>query len=77
MSKKIAVSLLAILVLTSAHIVQAQQTRLYRVGVIYEVGAIYAVVDGLKAALKDLGLQEGKQFVLELHDLKGDRNARA
>jgi ABC-type uncharacterized transport system substrate-binding protein len=33
---------------------------------------LYQVVDGLRAGLKELGLQEGKQLVLEIRDTKGD-----
>jgi putative ABC transport system substrate-binding protein len=31
------------------------------------------MIDGLRNGLKELGLQEGKQFVLEIQDLKGDQ----
>jgi putative ABC transport system substrate-binding protein len=65
-----------IALLGSAAIVQiaeAQQVKIYRVGVIFEGGSFSKVVDGLKDGLKDLGLQEGKQYVLEIRDLKGDR----
>ncbi len=75
MSMKIAVPLLAILVLASVHPAQAQQAKVYRVGVIFEGGPFYAVVDGLKDGLKELGFAEGKHYVLELRDLKGDRKA--
>ncbi len=67
--------MLATLVLSSAHLVQAQQTKVYRVGVIHEGGPIYAVVDGLKNGLRELGFEEGKQYLLENRDLKGDRKA--
>ena len=67
--------MLATLVLSSAHLVQAQQTKVYRVGVIHEGGPIYAVVGGLKSGLRELGFEEGKQYLLENRDLKGDRKA--
>src|SRR5260370_14753501 len=67
--------MVATLVLSSAHLVQAQQTKVYRVGVIHEGGPIYAVVDGLKNGLRELGFEEGKQYLLENRDLKGDRKA--
>jgi len=70
-SKKV----LATLVLSAAHLVQGQQTKVYRVGVIHEGGPYYAAVDGLKEGLKELGFIEGKQYVLETRDLKGDRRA--
>ena len=35
------------------------------------------MLDGLRAGLKDLGLEEGRHFALELRDLKGDLKAAA
>jgi ABC-type uncharacterized transport system substrate-binding protein len=54
---------------------QAQQPKVYRVGVITAGGAWYEVIDGLKAGLKQLGLEEGKQFILAIRDTKGDAKA--
>jgi len=71
MSKKMIVPFLATLVLATVHLAQAQQIKAYRVGVILEGGPFYAVVDGLKDGLKELGFAEGKHYVLEIHDLKG------
>lgn len=67
-----------IALLGSAAIVQlaeAQQGKVYRVGVILEGGPYYAQVDGLKDGLKELGFTEGKHYVLEIRDVKGDRKA--
>ena len=75
MRKKMVVPLLAALVLASVHLAQAQQIKMYRVGVIHEGGTFNAVVDGLKDGLGELGLKEGKNYVLEISDLKGDRKA--
>jgi putative tryptophan/tyrosine transport system substrate-binding protein len=75
MRKKIATLLIAALVLVSAHLAQAQQGKIYRVGVILEGGPFYAVVDGLKDGLRELGFEEGKQYLLQIRDLKGVRNA--
>ncbi|MBM4298468.1 MAG: hypothetical protein FJ143_12090 [Deltaproteobacteria bacterium] len=48
-----------------------------RVGVIY-LGDVFApVVDGLRAGLKELGVVEGKQVVLDIQDLKGDAKLAA
>jgi putative tryptophan/tyrosine transport system substrate-binding protein len=74
-SKKILVLFLATFVLASAHLAQAQQAKVYRIGVIHEGGPYTVVVDGLKDGLKELGLTEGKHYVLEIRDLKGDRKA--
>jgi putative ABC transport system substrate-binding protein len=75
MRAKLIVPLLASLVLASAHLVQAQQTRVYRVGIVLQGGPDYVMVDGLKSGLRDLGFAEGKHYVLEILDLKGDRKA--
>ena len=55
--------------------VEAQQTKVYRVGVIHQGGPYKAVVDGLKDGLRQLGLEEGKNFVLNIRDSKGDLTA--
>src|SRR5438445_4175480 len=75
MSKKIVVPLLAALVLTSVHFAQAQQAKIHRVGVIHEGGPFYLLVDGLKDGLRELGFAEGKHYVLEIRDVKGDLKA--
>ena len=52
--------------------VEAQPAKPERIGVIH-LGEVFAtLVDGLRAGLKELGLQDGKQFILDVHDLKGD-----
>jgi ABC-type uncharacterized transport system substrate-binding protein len=52
--------------------VEAQQPRVYRIGVILQGGPYYAAIDGLRDGLRELGLEEGKQFVLHVRDTKGD-----
>jgi putative ABC transport system substrate-binding protein len=52
--------------------VEAQQAKLYRVGVIYQGGTYFPAIAGLRDGLKELGLQEGKQYVLHVRDTKGD-----
>jgi putative tryptophan/tyrosine transport system substrate-binding protein len=56
---------------------QAQQAKVYRVGVIHQGGPYYVGVDGLKEGLRELGFVEGKDYVLETRDLKGDLKAAA
>ncbi|MGZ9272180.1 MAG: ABC transporter substrate-binding protein, partial [Candidatus Binatia bacterium] len=52
--------------------VEAQPAKPDRIGVIH-LGEVFAsVVEGLRAGLKEVGLQDGKQFILDVHDLKGD-----
>jgi putative ABC transport system substrate-binding protein len=48
-----------------------------RIGVIYLGDVFVTLVDGLRAGLKELGVEEGKQVVLDFHDLKGDAKAAA
>jgi putative ABC transport system substrate-binding protein len=52
--------------------VEAQQARVYRIGVILQGGPYSAAIDGLRDGLRELGLEEGKQFVLHVRDTKGD-----
>ena len=54
---------------------EAGQAKLYRVGVILHGGPWYQVVDGLRDGLKELGLEEGKHFAMEIRDAKGDLKA--
>jgi putative ABC transport system substrate-binding protein len=75
MNKKIVVPFLATLVLVAVHLAQAQQAKVYRVGVIHEGGPFYAVVDGLKDGLRELGFEQGKHYLLEIRDLQGDWKA--
>jgi ABC-type uncharacterized transport system substrate-binding protein len=55
---------------------EAQQAdKIYRVGVIHQGGPFGAVVEGLRAGLKELGYEDGKQIRLEIRDTKGDLSA--
>jgi len=57
---------------------EAQQAgKVHRVGVVLEGGPYYAGIDGLRAGLKELGFEEGKQYVLHIRDVKGDLSAVA
>ena len=75
MNKKTLVAFLATWALASGHLAQAQQAKVHRVGVIHEGGPFTVVVDGLKDGLRELGFAEGKQYVLEIRDVKGDLKA--
>ncbi len=52
--------------------VEAQAARPDRVGVVLQGGGYLAAVDGLRDGLRELGLEEGKQFILHVRDAKGD-----
>ena len=72
MSKKVMLLSLCAILLAVVHPAEAQQPKVYRVGVLLPGEAWYEIIDGLRAGLKELGLEEGKQFVLEIRDTKGD-----
>ena len=64
--------ILALALLAAPLLVWAQQPRIYRVGVIHQGGSYNAALDGLRDGLKELGLEEGKQYVFHLRDAQGD-----
>jgi len=75
--KWVAILTLLVLSVGRVEVAQAQQAKLERIGVIY-LGEVFAtVVDGLRAGLKELGVQEGKQVTLDIQDLRGDAKAAA
>ena len=75
MNKRIAGVVLATGILAFFHLAEAQQPKVHRVGVITQGGAFYEIIDGLRAGLRQLGLEEGKQFILVIRDMKGDVQA--
>jgi len=66
---------LSTLLLALSFPAQAQQQKIYRIGVVYPGGPLRDIIDGLRAGLKELGLAEGKQFTLAIEDTKGDIKA--
>src|SRR4051812_8919287 len=64
------VSVMAALVQT-----QAQAPAPPQVGVILQGGPWYAMVEGLRAGLRDLNLREGTDYVLRMRDTGGDLKA--
>lgn len=65
--------LLALFAATSS--LEAEQPRLYRIGVVLHGGAYSAAVDGLRDGLKELRLEEGRHFVFHVRETKGDLKA--
>jgi putative ABC transport system substrate-binding protein len=63
---------LAIFFLTTVSFADAQQPKVYRVGVLLPGEAWYEIIEGLRVGLKQLGLEEGKKFALVIRDWKGD-----
>ena len=74
-TKSLAHFCLLITVLLITDSVEAQPTKVFRVGVIHQGGPYKAVVNGLQDGLRQLGLEEGKQFSLNIRDSKGDLKA--
>jgi putative ABC transport system substrate-binding protein len=54
---------------------EAQQARVYRVGVVLQGGPYVGAVEGLRKGLAELGLEEGKQLILHIREGKGDLKA--
>ena len=50
----------------------AQQPRMYRLGVVLQGGTYSQAVAGLQDGLRELGFEEKKQFVLQVRDAQGD-----
>jgi putative tryptophan/tyrosine transport system substrate-binding protein len=72
MTRRIVFSLLLTVLLPAVFLVEAQQAKVYRVGVIHQGGPYKAVVDGLRDGLKQSGYEDGKQILLEIRDTKSD-----
>ena len=53
-------------------VVQAQQPKVYRIGALIPGEAWYEVIDGLHVGLRQLGLEEGKDFILTIRDWKAN-----
>ena len=62
-------------VLAAALPARAQHARLHRIGVVLQGGSYSAAIQGLRDGLKELGFEEGKQYVLVVRDVKGDLKA--
>jgi len=67
--------LLTIVLLASIDLAEAQQSKVYRVGVLLPGQHWNEIIDGLRGGLKQLRLEEGKRFVLDIRDTKGDLKA--
>ena len=53
-------------------VAQAGQAKAYRVGVLLPGEPWYENIDGLRVGLRQLGFEEGKQYVLAIRQWKGD-----
>jgi putative tryptophan/tyrosine transport system substrate-binding protein len=75
MKTGIGLSLLVAVMMVHPNLAEAQQAKVNRVGVILPGDLWYEIIDGLRFGLTKLGLEEGKQYVLEIRDTKGDLKA--
>jgi putative ABC transport system substrate-binding protein len=75
MIRRIVVCSLLTVLLPTVYLAEAQQTKVYRIGAIHHGGPYKAVVDGLQDGLRQLGLEAGKHFLLNIRDSKGDLKA--
>jgi len=73
--RRLLIAVLAAAALLPAQIANAQGGSNRKVGVILQGGSWYEVVEGVREGLKSLGLLEGKQFILDIHDTHGDLKA--
>jgi len=69
-----ALSFLGAMLLAHCPSANAQQ-KVHRIGVLFPGGPWYEAVDGLRVGLKEIGLEEGKQFSLVIGDMKGNSKA--
>jgi putative ABC transport system substrate-binding protein len=75
MKNKIFVFVVATMVLAVVPTVQAQPKKPFRVGVVHEGGEFSQMVDGLNQGLRELGLEPGKDVLLDIRASEGDRTA--
>jgi len=75
MSKKTICLALSALFFALCFSAEAQQPKVYRVGVLLPGEAWYEIIDGLRVGLRQLGFEEGQQFILAIRDWKGDVKA--
>jgi len=70
------VSAFAAFALACAVDARAQSTPPQRIGVVFEGGDAYQeMLEGFKDGLRELGLEEGRNYALEIRDLQGDLRA--
>jgi ABC-type uncharacterized transport system substrate-binding protein len=75
MKKKMLLFAVATFILASAHLSRSGAGQALSCGVILYGSEWNAVVDGLRDGLRELGLEEGKHFAMEIRDTKGDLKA--
>jgi ABC-type uncharacterized transport system substrate-binding protein len=66
---------IALLFVFAPQLAAGQPAKAQRIGVLHPGGSQYETLEGLRQGLKELGLNEGKQLILDIRDLKGDASA--
>ena len=72
MNKKSFGLALGALLLALCTFADAQQSKVYHVGVVHQGGPYKTVVDGLQDGLRELGYENRKHIRLEIRDTKND-----
>lgn len=67
--------LLSVVVLFGAQPAYDQPVKIHRVGIIHPGGSQGETVDGFRQGLKEVGLIEGKQVLIDIRDIKGNAPA--
>jgi putative ABC transport system substrate-binding protein len=76
MTNRLRVLSLTLALLAAPLAAEAQQARVFHVGVVIQGGpSYYVAVDGLRDGLREFGLEDGKQLILHVHDTHGDLRA--
>src|SRR4030095_3649136 len=75
MRERIFIWILTAMLLAVVPLAEAQQPKIYRVGVITAGGTWYETIDGLRVGLKQLGMEEKKHFTLAIRDTQGSAKA--
>jgi putative ABC transport system substrate-binding protein len=73
--KRLTVALICLALLAASLAAPAQEARIYRVGIVVQGGPYLGAIDGLRDGLRELGLEEGKELILHVRDVKGDLKA--
>src|SRR5689334_9985259 len=71
-SKKLTSFTLSAILFLVCSFASAQQSKVYRIGVLLPGEAWYEIIAGLRDGLTQLGLHEGKDFSLLIRDWTGD-----
>ena len=77
MTRKSFLFLLVTIAFVAATLAHAQPKKPFHVGVVHEGGDYDTIVEGLKEGLRQLGLEPGKDVLLDIRSVEGSRAAAA